>query len=468
MGRPAPSRSRSQPLRTLVERLEQQLGDEVTGLEDALHAEPPVTVRINPAKWKGPDRPVVPWCASGRYLADRPSFTFDPLFHAGAYYVQEASSMLLEQAVKATGLQDTPIVALDLCAAPGGKTTHLRSLLHPETLLVANEIDRKRQPTLMENCWKWGAPNTVISGSAPVALRNTPECFDLILVDAPCSGEGMFRKDAYAREQWSPELVEACARTQSSILDHAWSALRPGGWLIYSTCTWELQENEQQLDRLTKQGAQAYPLQLDPAWGIVQGEHLGILGARCYPHRLRGEGLFCAVLRKPGAYVEPSELRIAEPQQDLADEQRYLLTPETWHTLEREEIRYAIRPGHARTIDTLERTLQVFAPGIPLVERKAGRWRPHPALALSTALDKDRCTTMPLDREQAIAYLKGATLPAQNASGTALATYADMGLGWLHGAGNRWNNRWPTPWRIRAHKPMAPPVSWADAGSDPA
>ncbi|MBK6883628.1 MAG: hypothetical protein IPH05_11925 [Flavobacteriales bacterium] len=109
-----------------------------------------------------------------------------------------------------------------------------------------------------------------------------------------------------------------------------------------------------------------------------------------------GKVCFCAVLRKPGAYVEPSELRIAEPQQDLADEQRYLLTPETWHTLERGEIRYAIRPGHARTIDTLERALQVFAPGIPLVERKAGRWRPHPALALSTALDKDRCTTMPL------------------------------------------------------------------------
>ena len=232
----------------------------------ALDTVPPTSIRVNPAKWAGPLAHPIPWCTTGRYLERTPSFTFDPLLHAGAYYVQEASSMLVEQAVKATGLADTDVLALDLCAAPGGKTTHLASLLTKGSLVVANEIDRKRQSVLQENLWKWGAANTVITGSASPDLQGLPETFDLILLDAPCSGEGMFRKDPFAREQWSPALVEQCASTQRGIIEHAWNALRPGGFLIYSTCTWEEAENEQQLAALVEIGAECVPVPLDPTW----------------------------------------------------------------------------------------------------------------------------------------------------------------------------------------------------------
>lgn len=199
------------------DRLREQVGEDILGLADALRTAAPTSIRVNELKWKGPGSDRVPWCSTGHHLDQRPAFTFDPLLHGGCYYVQEASSMLLEQAVRAAGVADQRILALDLCAAPGGKSTHLRSLLHPDSLLVANEVDRKRQPILVENLWKWGASNTVITGSAPSCLTQLPERFDLILVDAPCSGEGMFRKDAFAREQWDARLVQRCAAIQGDV-----------------------------------------------------------------------------------------------------------------------------------------------------------------------------------------------------------------------------------------------------------
>jgi 16S rRNA C967 or C1407 C5-methylase (RsmB/RsmF family) len=240
------------------------IGDEVAQLENALRMAPPTSIRIDPLKGFDPGGASVPWCSTGRYLEERPAFTFDPLFHAGTYYVQEASSMFLEQALLAAGLLKDDILAIDLCAAPGGKSTHLRSLLTPGSLLVANEIDRQRLPALQENLWKWGGPNVVITGSPTRDLNALPDHFDLILVDAPCSGEGMFRKDPFAREQWTPDLVQQCAAMQQSIVHDAWHALAPGGVLIYSTCTWEPAENELQLVPLLEQGADNDP---DPVEG---------------------------------------------------------------------------------------------------------------------------------------------------------------------------------------------------------
>ncbi|MCB0764347.1 MAG: RsmB/NOP family class I SAM-dependent RNA methyltransferase, partial [Flavobacteriales bacterium] len=240
----------------LPEALLAQLADRLEGgTQDFMRAmgePPPTSIRLNPDKpfHMGQEAEVVAWCTHGRYLPERPAFTFDPLLHAGAYYVQEASSMFLERAVHAIGPWRDRTLALDMCASPGGKSTHLRSLLPKDALLVANEVEPSRRQALQENLWKWGGWNVVITGAPPAAFLDLGELFDLVLVDAPCSGEGMFRKDPFAREQWNPSLVDRCERVQREILPHAWELVTPGGHLIYSTCTWEERENEDRIASL--------------------------------------------------------------------------------------------------------------------------------------------------------------------------------------------------------------------------
>lgn len=465
MGRNAQRRSRPTPAPAVsttdfFARLHEQLGAEVSGLADALATPSPVSIRVNTAKWSGPNADPVPWCSNGHYLGERPSFTFDPLLHAGAYYVQEASSMLLEQAVKASGLAHERIVALDLCAAPGGKSTHLRSLLHADALLVSNEIDRKRQLILQENLWKWGATNTVITGAAPQRFARLPAFFDLVVVDAPCSGEGMFRKDPFAREQWNPELVRQCSAMQHDALDHAWASLKPGGILIYSTCTWEIEENEAQIARLVEQGGSTITIPVADAWGMLRSHHATVDALRCYPHRVRGEGFFMAVVRKNGernAMHMCAERTTESPGSALT----WLKPTRAWRTLEQGDELFAVDGTWSIALDHLRGVLPVLSPGIPLGERKAGEWRPHQALALAQDLDIQRFPRVELDYDAAINYLRGQAIAATDAHGTALAMYRSTPLGWLQGAGNRWNNRWPAPWRIRAQGPSAPLVSWS-------
>ncbi|MBL0126351.1 MAG: RsmB/NOP family class I SAM-dependent RNA methyltransferase [Flavobacteriales bacterium] len=257
-----------------IDHLGTVLGESFPGLEAALNAPAPTSIRLNPKKPFEADLDPVPWCTTGRYVVERPAFTLDPFFHGGAYYVQEASSMLLEKAVAAAGLLSKNILALDLCAAPGGKSTHLLSLLGDGALLVANERDHQRKLVLAENIWKFGAGHSMITGSNADALRSLPDLFDLILVDAPCSGEGMFRKDPFARRQWSPLLVEQCASVQQQVVPHAWHALAPGGTLIYSTCTWEPSENEAQLRPLLEDSGTCLDLHLDGSWGVARYERM--------------------------------------------------------------------------------------------------------------------------------------------------------------------------------------------------
>lgn len=465
MGRHAPQRSRSvsgtsTSAADFFARLHDQLGPEVDGLAEALATPPAVSIRVHPSKWSATTGlSNIPWCTHGYYLDERPSFTFDPLLHGGCYYVQEASSMLLEQAVRATGLLHEPIVALDLCAAPGGKSTHLRSLLHGDALLVSNEIDRRRQQVLVENLWKWGIGNTVITGAAPEKLQGLPEFFDLVVVDAPCSGEGMFRKDPFARAQWSTELVAQCCSMQRDALDHAWRSVRPGGYLIYSTCTWEVSENEAQVARLVALAGTCLSIPIDAAWGVVRSHREGVDALRCYPHRVRGEGFFLAVVRKDGERTILPEEAAPRPVEQVP-ELTWLRNKCDWHTMERDEVLHAVHTRWSGTVKRIQMALPVLSPGIPLAERKAGTWRPHPALALSTELDPSRFTHVPVDAASAIAYLQGQALPAQDADGVGLVTYQAVPLGWVQGAGRRWNNRWPAPWRIRTQQPGAPRVSW--------
>ncbi|MES1226926.1 MAG: RsmB/NOP family class I SAM-dependent RNA methyltransferase, partial [Bacteroidota bacterium] len=177
----------------------------------------------------------VPWSSNGYYLSERPSFTTDPLFHAGAYYVQEASSMFLEEAVKQTCDLSKPLKVLDLCAAPGGKSTLLQSIISNESLLISNEVIKSRVNILSENITKWGAANVVVTNNDPKDFQRLPEYFDLIVIDAPCSGSGLFRKDPEAITEWSSDNVMLCSQRQQRILADILPCLKPGGILIYST-----------------------------------------------------------------------------------------------------------------------------------------------------------------------------------------------------------------------------------------
>lgn len=413
----------------LVGRLSADLGDEAAALIAALDAPPPTSIRLNPRKPGGPEGTTVPWCSSGRMLVERPFFTLDPLLHAGAYYVQEAGSMLVERALAAAGLIGANAIALDLCAAPGGKSTHLLALLGPGALVVCNEVDARRHAVLQENIWKWGAPNACLTRLPAETFGDLPH-FDLVLVDAPCSGEGLMRREPVARRQWSPELVRRCSTVQAGLLQHAWMALRPGGVLVYSTCTWADEEDEGQVMNFL-QHHEATVLAIDPLDpGPIRGES----GLTCMPHRCQAEGFFIAALRKPGSQG-PREA--AGPC--VLD--GHHLRPPVWAGL---------HPAVRTAIDRADGALPVTVDG-------PGGTAPHPAAAFCPeAVDLLRpvlpFTTLDLDRQQALAFLRGEAIVAAGATGHALMRHAGHGLGWAKGAGNRWNNRYPAGWRIRTRR----------------
>ena len=296
---------------TFVDRTRQLLGDEqYPKFEEALGIEAPVSIRPNRTKTQLPvEGEPIPWAPSGMYLEKRPTFTFDPLFHAGCYYVQEASSMFVERVLRQY-VQD-PVVMLDLCAAPGGKSTLCRSVLPEGSLLVANEVMRNRSQILAENLMKWGHPDVVVTNNDPADFTGLTHLFDVILTDVPCSGEGMFRKDQVAVDEWSLENVDICWQRQRRILTDIWPALKPGGLLIYSTCTFNREEDEDNVAWIARElGADVLEVPVEDAWGItgnLVGKDFPVY--RFLPHRTRGEGFFLAVLRKHAGEVETVEPR---------------------------------------------------------------------------------------------------------------------------------------------------------------
>lgn len=284
-----------------IERTRQLMGEaECTALCRALQADEPVSIRTNTGK-NAPAPPQahpVPWTDNGFYLNRRPAFTFDPLFHAGFYYVQEAASMFIAQAVRR--YVNRPVVMLDLCAAPGGKSTLVRNCLPQGSLLVANEVMRARSQVLAENLIKWGNPEVIVTNNDPADFSRLEERFDVILTDVPCSGEGMFRKDDRAISEWSSEGVELCWKRQRRIVADIWPCLKQGGILIYSTCTFNREENEDNVAWIASTlGAEVLPVDTETEWGItgnLTGEDFPVY--RFLPHHTSGEGLFVAVLRK--------------------------------------------------------------------------------------------------------------------------------------------------------------------------
>lgn len=454
--------------------------DEYNRLAEALlHTEPPVSIRLNPLKRKqGSLSPVlpalsdkIPWASDAFYLDERPAFTFDPLFHAGCYYVQEASSMFVEQALRRYLPENDPVAALDLCAAPGGKSTLLRSQLPTDSLLVANEVVRSRAQVLAENLTKWGHPDVVVTNSDPADFTSMADCFDLILTDVPCSGEGMFRKDEGAVGEWSPENVENCWKRQRRILSDIWPCLKAGGLLIYSTCTYNTRENEENVRWLRDElEAEVLPLDVPAGWGItgnlVAGEDFPVY--RFFPHRTRGEGFFLAVLRKSGEAEEklfclPSakakerrgkgkdktqplfgKAQLAEVGGWLKGADGYILLPEGNQLT-------AFPTAWLPVLEELKKRVRVMQAGTPLAEIKGKDCVPLHALAMSTLLHADAFPRQEVDDRQAVAYLRkeAVALPDAAPRGIVLLTYRDTPLGFVKNVGNRANNLYPQEWRIR-------------------
>lgn len=438
-----------------IKRTEELFGkDRFDRFVQALNDEPVVSVRYNDIKSAtGFSGENVPWASAGCYLSARPVFTADPLFHAGCYYVQEASSMFIEQVVKQ--YVTSPVRALDLCAAPGGKTTHLLSLLPEGSMLVSNEPVPLRAQILAENVVKWGRPVTVVTRNEPADFSPFRNFFDLVVVDAPCSGEGMFRKDAYAVEQWSVSNVEQCVKRQRKILGDIWNSLRPGGILVYSTCTFNREENEDCVEWVASElGATPLPVNIDPQWGITASLTDAALPVyRFIPGYTAGEGFFLAVLRKDGD--EPlAPLRqqrvVKVPAKVSGCVEQWLKTPQSFDFFMQGEQLVAMPKEHVAAMVALQQKLKVLHCGIPVATVKNNKYIPSHPLAMSVELDKEAFPSVAVTREQALAYLHRETLQLPSApAGFLLLEYENVPLGFVKNVGNRANNLYPAEWRIR-------------------
>ena len=448
---------------SFIIRMQQLLGPDYSRFEQALAATPPVSIRINQAKTNLPDSlPQVPWTTSGVYLPERPLFTLDPLLHAGAYYVQEASSMFLEQAMRQVLDLEDSFTVLDLCGAPGGKSTHLASLFSSDSLIVSNEVIRSRATILAENITKWGSGNVVVTNNDPRDYNRLQGFFDVMVVDAPCSGEGMFRKDPQAIQEWSEENVKLCAQRQQRILMDVWNALKPGGILVYCTCTWNAAENEQNIAWLAEQEqAQSIKLNLQPEWGVVATQVNGVEGYRFYPHQVQGEGFFMAVVRKAGApelhhkqtKKKKYKLTVAG-KKEHALVKDWLISTDNLELVQYGEVISAIPANHFEAIDDLYQNMYVLYAGIEVAEVNGKKLKPMHALALSSFLNKDAFNTIDVDLELALRYLRKEDINlGSNGTDWVLIQYKSIPLGWAKQIGNRVNNYFPKEWRIRMELP---------------
>ena len=408
---------------------------------DAMDEEPPVSIRVNGGKVDSEkwivkseelivDSSRVPWCPYGFYLPRRPAFTFDPLLHAGCYYVQEAASQFIVHSARSAihSASCTVNHALDLCAAPGGKSTALRSVLPPECLLVSNEPVRTRAQILSENIQKWGHDNCLVTNNyaGDFVRSGLKELFDLIVCDVPCSGEGMFRKDPASIEEWSTDNVAKCQQLQRQIVSDIWPCLRPGGILIYSTCTYNIKENEENVRWLQEQtGANIIEVPTLPEWGIT-GSLLPSLNAPIYrfiPGLTRSEGLFMAVLRKPGEATAGSVSQMPK----------------------------------AKVAQALSRlnVLHSSFPPVTLAKTGKGNQRqeaPSCAEALSVNLDLGKYPIVQLPYPTAIAYLRreAIVLPEDTPKGYVVVAFHGHPLGFVKNIGSRANNLYPREWAIKS------------------
>ena len=443
----------------------QELGhDEAMALCEALATEPTTSVRLNPlkmttSKWESRK---VEWSRWGYLLDTRPSFTLDADFHAGAYYVQEASSQfagyIMSQALGGEQACEGKYI-LDMCAAPGGKSTHYATLVGEGGLVVANEINRSRAAVLADNARKWGLGNMVVSCNDSSRFRQVEEWFDAVAVDAPCSGEGMFRKLDEAQEQWSEANVAMCAERQWEIFQNAFEALKPGGVMLYSTCTFNRSEDENILERameLYGEGFEAVDeISVGENWGVVVGQVGAFRTYRFFPHKLSGEGMFMAVARKAGTSSKRRQLKsrrqiIAAVDKRSAEELgRWVREPEGMKFFAAGDMLYGCRKEHYGDIEALSGVLSVIYSGVAMGQIFKNKLKPDGALALYVGLNRDAVECREVGEEDVLKFLRKQDISAENfAEGINLVLHNGQALGFVKRIGARVNNMYPNSLRI--------------------
>ncbi|MEZ5015269.1 MAG: hypothetical protein R2794_13360 [Chitinophagales bacterium] len=418
----------------------------------AAHAEAPqVSVRLHhrkPACSFALTDPV-PWMDNAYYLPEKPYFAHDPFFHAGCYYVQEAGSMFLGFLLEKITADNKAITALDLCASPGGKSTLLRSMLPEHSLLISNEAIRNRTSALIENVMKWGEPGVMITHNDVAHFAQLHACFDLVVVDAPCSGSGMFRKDEKAVAQWSEELVDTCAIRQRNICNNICNAIKEGGYLIYSTCSYSREENEDIIASLVGSGIfKLIHWALPAEWNIVQNKY----GYRFYPGKTRSEGFFISVLQKVGStgmMRSPGSIQWEEAPSAVADAMRsFFLNDGSLKLLLHKDLVLGFPEMCLPAALPIISHLHALRIGLPLATLKGRDIIPEHPLAMSAYLHPE-LPVHKVDLPDALNYLRRGTIASELPAGWFQVTYQERTLGWAKQLGNRINNYYPTEWRLR-------------------
>jgi 16S rRNA C967 or C1407 C5-methylase (RsmB/RsmF family)/NOL1/NOP2/fmu family ribosome biogenesis protein len=412
----------------------------------------------------------IPWSTHGYYLKERPSFTKDPLFHAGAYYVQEASSMFLEQALQQTVDLNASLKVLDLCAAPGGKSTLIQSLISKDSLLISNEVIKTRVNVLVENITKWGAANVVVTNNDPRDFQRLDSYFDVIVVDAPCSGSGLFRKDPDAINEWSLDNVALCSQRQQRILADVKEALKQDGILIYSTCSYSTAENENIAEWLiTENGFESIQLNKNPEWNIVETitNETNAYGYRFYPDKLKGEGFFIAAFKKTtpspnGKHLPPlGELKGAHKHQTPNPKHQ---TPNAKHQTPNiskwlsennnlglfpwKDDLLVIPQNLIHEIPVLQSALYIKKAGVNMGSLIRNELIPSHELAMSTLLNPE-IAAVSLDLNKALQFLRLESIEKDfDGTGWMLMKYGGLPMGFIKALPNRINNYYPREWRI--------------------
>jgi NOL1/NOP2/fmu family ribosome biogenesis protein len=342
-----------------------------------------------------------------------------------------------------------------LCASPGGKSTHLVSLLSNDSLLVSNDVIRTRGQILSENLKKWGKPNVIVTNNDPHDFQRLPGFFDVLVVDAPCSGEGLFRRDENAVQEWSPDNAQLCAQRQQRILADVWPTLREGGILIYSTCTFNPAENEENIKWLSDfADIEPVSLKTEDKWGVTITDAGGFPCYRFYPHKVSGEGFFMTVVRKTGGSetsqpkkIKDNPLLASKAEKEIG---RSLFSDESLDVLRFEDSLLAF-PSHLfAELFQIKSNLRIIHAGVKIGEMKQKDLLPAHELALSTILNRSVFPVIDLTINEAINYLKrDEILPQSTERGWNMVTYRNIPLGWVKNLGNRFNSAFPKEWRIR-------------------
>ena len=447
---------------SLIQSLQSTPGfDETAFIQTHQSGQQITSIRLNPIKFDIQHSTFniderVPWSSHGYYLKERPSFTLDPLFHAGAYYVQEASSMFLEEAIKQSCELSKPIRVLDLCAAPGGKSTLIQSIISENSLLVSNELIKARANILAENITKWGAVNVVVTNNDAKDFQRLPSFFDLIVADAPCSGSGLFRKDPAAIDEWSLNNVALCSQRQQKILADVMDALKPGGILIYSTCSYSTEEDETICDWLLQNyDLHSLPLKIKNEWDIIEtiSSVSHAHGFRFYPDKVKGEGFFIAVFKKAAGSFQSKEIKsklkpVSLNKTALEIAQTFIQHPDSFSFIVWQQEVLVIPAAIYEWFLQVQAALYIKKAGVKLGSIIRHELVPHHEWALSS-IRSNKMQCVELEEQMALDYLRRKDIKINaDTTGWALVSFKGLSLGLIKILPNRINNYYPKDWRI--------------------